>query len=694
MTHAGTTRLAVDIGGTFTDVALAHGDKIVTHKVPTTPAAPENGVMSGVKTVLSAADVVPEAVGLILHGTTLTTNAIIERKGARTALIVSEGFRDSVEMAYENRFQQYDINVEKPTPLVPRYLRWPVRERMSAKGIPVITLDEERVMALSPEIVRYGIESIAVGFLHSYANDAHERRVGEILRDAHPDIPVTLSSEVCPEIREYERLSTACANAYVQPIMARYLGALAECLRGHALTCPLLMMMSSGGLTTLETAIRFPVRLVESGPAGGAILASRIAAERGLDRVLSFDMGGTTAKICLIDNGAPQTARSFEVARAYRFTKGSGLPLSIPVIKMVEIGAGGGSIARVDSLGRVRVGPDSAGATPGPACYGGGGIDATVTDADLMLGRIDAADFAGGDMPLATDKAAEALGDSLGEALEMTPALAAFALSEVVEETMASAARVHAVELGKDMAGRTLVAFGGAAPLHAAQLVDKLGMDEVVVPADAGVGSAIGFLKAPIAYEIVRSQFDCLSRFDATAAQRLLGEMRATAEAVVRLGAPEATLRASSSAQMRYHGQGHEISVAVPDPFCADTLHEAFEAAYRRHYGRTIPGVDIEVLTWTLELATEVEAPAPVSRQPACEAGKPETTKALFDCQRTAFVDAAFYRRDKLRPGTCLMGPALIAEVQTTTVVPTGFEASIDSAGAIVMRRHEQGEEA
>jgi N-methylhydantoinase A len=694
MTHAGTTRLAVDIGGTFTDVALAHGDEIVTHKVPTTPATPEDGVMSGVETVLAAANVPPEAVGLVLHGTTLTTNAIIERKGARTALIVSEGFRDSVEMAYENRFQQYDINVEKPAPLVPRYLRWPVRERMSAKGIPVTTLDEERVMALSPEIVRYGIESIAVGFLHSYANDAHERRVGEILRDAHPDIPLTLSSEVCPEIREYERLSTACANAYVQPVMARYLGALAECLRGHGLTCPLLMMMSSGGLTTLETAIRFPVRLVESGPAGGAILASRIAAERGLDRVLSFDMGGTTAKICLIDDGAPQTARSFEVARAYRFTKGSGLPLNIPVIKMVEIGAGGGSIARVDSLGRVRVGPDSAGAAPGPACYGGGGIDATVTDADLMLGRIDAAGFAGGDMPLAAGKAAEALGDSLGETLEVTPALAAFAVSEVVEETMASAARVHAVELGKDMAGRTLVAFGGAAPLHAAQLVDKLGMDEVVVPADAGVGSAIGFLKAPIAYEIVRSQFDCLSRFNADAAQRLLGEMRAAAEAVVRLGAPEATLRASSSAQMRYHGQGHEISVAVPDRLCADTLHEAFEAAYRRHYGRTIPGVDIEVLTWTLELATEVEAPAPVSRQPACEAGKPETTKALFDCRRTAFVDAAFYRRDKLRPGTCLMGPALIAEVQTTTVVPTGFEASIDSAGAIVMRRHEQGEEA
>ncbi|MDP6952762.1 MAG: hydantoinase/oxoprolinase family protein, partial [Alphaproteobacteria bacterium] len=338
MTQDGTARLAVDIGGTFTDVALEHGGEVVARKVPTTPAAPEDGVMNGVEAVLAAGGVAADDVGLVLHGTTLATNAIIERKGARTALIVSEGFRDSVEMAYENRFQQYDINVEKPAPLVPRYLRWPVRERMSAKGLPVTALDEASVAALSPEIARHGIESIAVGLLHAYANDAHERRVGEMLRAAHPDIPVTLSSEVCPEIREYERLSTACANAYVQPIMARYLGALAERLRGHGLACPLLMMMSSGGLTTLETAMRFPVRLVESGPAGGAILASRIAAERGLDRVLSFDMGGTTAKICLIDDGAPQTARSFEVARAYRFTKGSGLPLRIPVIEMVEIG--------------------------------------------------------------------------------------------------------------------------------------------------------------------------------------------------------------------------------------------------------------------------------------------------------------------------------------------------------------------
>ena len=693
MTENGTVRLAVDIGGTFTDVALERGGEIVASKVPTT-AAPEDGVMDGLAAVLAAADVAPGEVGLVLHGTTLATNAIIERKGARTALIVSEGFRDSVEMAYENRFQQYDINVEKPAPLVPRYLRWPVRERMSAKGMPVTALDETSVAALSPEIARQGIESIAVGLLHSYANDSHERRVGEVLRAAHPDIPVTLSSEVCPEIREYERLSTACANAYVQPTMARYLGALAERLHGHGLACPLLMMMSSGGLTTLETAMRFPVRLVESGPAGGAILASRLAAERGLARVLSFDMGGTTAKICLIDDGAPQTARSFEVARAYRFTKGSGLPLRIPVIEMVEIGAGGGSIARLDSLGRVRVGPDSAGAVPGPACYGGGGADATVTDADLALGRIDAASFAGGDMPLAEDKAGAALTQSLGEALDMTPPLAAFAISEVVEETMASAARVHAVELGKDTGGRTLVAFGGAAPLHAAQLAEKLGMDEVVVPADAGVGSAVGFLKAPIAYEVVRSQFSLLSRFDAEAAQRLLAEMRTAAEAVVRLGAPDASLRESGSAQMRYNGQGHEISVAVPDPLTAEALREAFEAAYRRHYGRSIPGVDIEVLTWTLELATEVAAPAPVADQPPHEAKSDAAARPLFDRNAAAFVEAAFYRRSDLAPGARLAGPALIAEAQTTTVVPAGFSASIDGAGAIVMRRQGEGDEA
>ncbi|MDP7548423.1 MAG: hydantoinase/oxoprolinase family protein, partial [Alphaproteobacteria bacterium] len=365
-----TARLAVDIGGTFTDLALDVGGRMFTHKLLTTTQAPEEGVMAGVREVLPRAGITARDLDFIVHGTTLATNTVIERSGARTALIVTDGFRDAVEMGYEHRFDQYDINIDKPVPLVPRYLRLTVRERSSAQGEVLLALDESDVRALIPVLRQHGIESVAITLLHSYANPEHEQRIGEILRAEMPDLWLTLSSDVCPEIREYERMSTASANAYVQPMIASYLADLDARLRAEGAQCLLFMMTSGGGLTTVETARRHPIRLVESGPAGGAILAGRIALECGLDQVLSYDMGGTTAKICLIDDGRPQTSRTFEVDRQYRFTKGSGLPLRIPVIEMVEIGAGGGSIAQIDNLGRIQVGPGSAGAEPGPACYG------------------------------------------------------------------------------------------------------------------------------------------------------------------------------------------------------------------------------------------------------------------------------------------------------------------------------------
>ena len=428
---------------------------------------------------------------------------------------------------------------------------------------------------LAERLAAEGIESAAIGFLHSFTNPGHEERTRDILAARLPGVSLTLSSEVSPEMREYERFSTACANAYVQPMIGRYLASLEGLLRAQGFGCPLFLMLSGGGLTTVETAIRFPVRLVEIGPAGGAIFASHIARQCGLDKVLSYDMGGTTAKICLIDEFQPQTSRAFEVARIYRFKKGSGLPLRIPVIEMVEIGAGGGSIARVDRLKRITVGPDSAGADPGPACYGRGGGAATVTDADLLLGRIDPTGFSGGRMALdraAADRAVEReVADPLGLALS----LAAFGVSEIVDENMANAARVHAIESGKDARGRTLVAFGGAAPLHAARLADKLGLDRVVVPSNAGVGSAVGFLRAPIAYEIVRSQLQRLDAFDAAAANALLAAMREEAEAIVRRGEPDAPLSETRSAFMRYRGQGHEIAVPVPArPYRADDAGE------------------------------------------------------------------------------------------------------------------------
>src|SRR4051794_6984047 len=496
-------RLGVDIGGTFTDVALevcdAIGERRFSAKVLTTPEAPERAVIAAIRAVLREAALAPRELSIIIHGTTLATNAIIERKGAKTALITTEGFRDTIEIRHENRFEQYDVNIDLPPPLVPRRLRFVVPERINAQGKIILPLDETAVERLADRILAEEIDSVAIAFLHSFTNPAHEQRTREILTARLTGVAFTLSSEVSPEMREYERFSTACANAYVQPMMGRYLGNLEEVLRAEGFRCPLFLMLSGGGLTTVETAIRFPVRLVESGPAGGAIFASHIARQCGLDKVLSYDMGGTTAKICLVDDYQPQTSRAFEVARIYRFKKGSGLPLRIPVIEMVEIGAGGGSIARVDQLKRISVGPDSAGADPGPACYGRGGKAPTVTDADLLLGRIDPTGFSGGRMALDKDAAEGAVQQTVAAPLDLTLPLAAFGIAEIVDENMANAARVHAIESGKDARGRTLVAFGGAGPLHAARMGGKLGVDRGLGPSHAGGGSAGGVFVGAVA---------------------------------------------------------------------------------------------------------------------------------------------------------------------------------------------------
>ncbi len=687
----GGARLAVDIGGTFTDLALEVGGEIHASKVLTTQNAPEEGVLQGVAELLPSAGVEPSAVSLVIHGTTLATNAIIERKGAKTALVVTRGFRDAVEMAYENRFEQYDINVEKPVPLVPRYLRLPVTERLDADGGVLLALDEASVEALVPELEHHGIESLGIGLIHSYANAKHEIRVAEILRSGLPDLWISLSSEVCPEIREYERHSTVSANAYVQPLMARYLRNLEAGLKQSGFGGPLFLMMSGGGLATVDTAVHAPIRLVESGPAGGAILASHVARECGLDAVLSYDMGGTTAKICLIDDGQPQSSRTFEVDRMYRFTKGSGLPLRIPVIEMVEIGAGGGSIARVDAMRRITVGPESAGAEPGPACYDRGGTQPTVTDADVVLGRIDPASFAGGTVTLAPAKSEAALAGTVGEALDIELSLAAFGVGEVVDENMANAARVHAVERGKDLTSRAMVAFGGAAPLHATRLAEKLGIDTIVVPTGAGVGSAIGFLRAPVAYEVVRSRYTRFAAFERDPINALLAEMQAEAREVVRLGAPGAELAETRIAYMRYIGQGHEIDVTVPNRVLTEAdveaLKAAFDARYEELYGRVIPNLDVEVLTWAVTVSTPA-APTVELDMPA-EAAPPEaaSTRRVFDPARTEYVEVPFYRREALGPGMRIPGPAMIVEHQTTTIVGPGFDARLDAMGYIRLER-------
>jgi N-methylhydantoinase A len=693
VTSAPTIRIGVDIGGTFTDVALETPERRFTEKILTTAQAPEAGVLAALGSVIAKAAIEAGEVGLIVHGTTLATNALIERKGARTALLTTEGFRDVLEIRHENRFEQYDINIDLPPPLVPRRLRLPVRERIDAQGEVLVALDQLSVARAIEALAAQEVEAVAVAFLHSFTNPDHERRLGEAIARHLPDVAVTLSSEVSPEMREYERFSTACANAYLQPLIGRYLGKLERELTDAGFRCPLLLMTSGGGITTSETAIRFPVRLVESGPAGGAIFAACIARQHGLDQVVSFDMGGTTAKICLIDKAQPQTARAFEVARVYRFLKGSGLPLRIPVIEMVEIGAGGGSIARVDTMGRIAVGPDSAGSEPGPVCYGRGGKEPTVTDADLILGRIDPAAFSGGKMPLEVTAAERTLAAAIAAPLKLATEHAALGVSEMVDENMANAARVHAIESGKDLAPRTLIAFGGAAPLHAARVAEKVGIRRILVPLNAGVGSAVGLLRASPAYEIVRGRLIRLESFDAASANRLLAAMRAEAEAIVRRAAPAAPLQEQRSAFMRYRGQGHEIAVALPvrdfTPADRSSIRELFEAAYRRLYSRAIPGVEIEILSWVVSVSAPAEGHlgAPAAEQPSTP--KPVARRPIFDPDTAEFRDVDIYWRPDLAAGARISGPAVIAEDETSTVVSPRFDARIDPFGYIELTRKE-----
>jgi N-methylhydantoinase A len=686
-------RLGIDIGGTFTDVALEWSGRRFTAKILTTSRTPAEGVLTSVRAVITEAKIVPQDVELIIHGTTLATNALIERKGAKTALLTTEGFRDVLEIRHENRFEQYDLNIDLPPPLVPRRLRFPVRERVGAHGEILVPLDEASAMRALDQLAAHAVEAVAIGFLHSFTNPEHEQRVGALLAQRFPQMAVTLSCEVSPEMREYERFSTACANAYIQPVIGTYIATLQRELAQAGFRCPLVLMTSGGGITAAETAIRFPVRLVESGPAAGAIFAACIARQHGLPEVLSFDMGGTTAKICLIDAGRPQTARAFEVARVYRFLKGSGLPLRIPAIEMVEIGAGGGSIARIDALRRITVGPDSAGAEPGPVCYGRGGGEPAVTDADLVLGRIDPETFSGGDLRLDANGAKKAIAERIGAALDLSAEHAALGISEVVEEAMANAARVHAIESGKDLRARTLVAFGGAAPLHAVRLAEKIGISRVLVPANAGVGSAVGLLRAPVAYEIVRSRLMLLGSFDAASANRLLGEMRAEAEKIVRPAAPIGNLVERRSAFMRYRGQGHEIAVELPVRLFtaedASLIRTMFEKAYRTLYSRAVPHVEIEILSWVIALSAPAEGHlADIAPEQPVEP-KPRTRRSVFNPDTAEFGDVPTYWRDDLDPGARIRGPAIIAERETSTVVGAAFDARIDRFGYIELTRRE-----
>jgi len=690
----GTIRIGIDIGGTFTDFALERDDERFTLKKLTTHQSPETCVLEGLDEILNTADASPDDVGLLIHGTTLATNALIERKGARTALVTTDGFRDILEIRAEDRYEQYDLAIEMPAPLVPRRLRFPIPERIDAHGGVRMDLSERALTDVAHRLEAEQVEAIAVGFLHSYAYPDHELRAGELLRRLLPAIPVSLSCEVSPEMREYERFSTTVANAYVQPLISGYLDRLEDGLQASGFRCPLFLMLSSGGITTVETAKRFPVRLVESGPAGGAAFSAHIARELDLERVLSFDMGGTTAKLCLVDAGAAKTSRSFEVARIGRFKKGSGLPLRIPVVDMVEIGAGGGSLCRVDDLGRIAVGPESAGSDPGPACYGRGGRGATVTDADVVLGRIDPDAFAGGTMRLDEPAAESSLRAFIGDALDLDARHAAIGVCEMIEETMASAARVHVIEEGADISGRVMIAFGGAAPLHAVTMADKLGIDRILIPCGAGVGSAIGFLRAPIAYEVIRSARVMLDAFQSQTVADLLETSEAEARAIVMAAIPANRVHVTRTVSMRYEGQGHELEVPLPegDPTrhgYAQALKVAFENAYRAVYQRLVPEGTPECLSFSVRVEAPPALPGRTTETVLSHERRPRPigTRPLVDTVTGVRRAVPVFMRHALRPGDLLEGPAIVSEAETTIIVSGRFQALVMADGTIDCRR-------
>ena len=685
----GSQRVGVDIGGTFTDLILIDDatGALTVGKVLTTPENPSRAVAEVLADALARAKTPAGQVQHVIHGTTLVTNAVIERKGARTALLTTRGFRDAYEIAREHRYDLYDLFVEMPAPLVPRHLRLEIDERMYADGTAARAPDEHAVASLVAELRDKGIEAIAISFLHSYANPEHEQLVGAIVGEIAPGLRVSLSSEVVPEIREYERTSTTVLNVYVQALVEDYLSELVQRLADLEIGGELFLMLSSGGISTVETASRFPLRLLESGPAGGALASAYYGEQAKVGDLLAFDMGGTTAKLCVIEDGRPMTATEFEVDRKYRFKKGSGLPVKVPVVDLIEIGAGGGSIARVDSLGLLKVGPQSAGADPGPACYGRGGTEPTVTDADLLLGYLDPEFFLGGRLALDRQAAERAIATRIAEPLGMSPVHAAWGIHQLVDEGMASAARVHAIERGKDPRGLPLFAFGGAGPAHGFGVASILHSARLIVPFGAGVTSTVGFLTAPLAFDFVRSFLSQLDSVDWHRVNAMLDDMAAQGDAILaRSGVPPDERHVSRQADVRYAGQGHEIRIDLPDgplgPASLPAVRETFERVYRSLFGRTGPDVPLEGVSWRV-LAS---GPRPFVRLNPGPPSEALTSSALKGRRPVYFPEwqehrpTPVYDRYLLAPGAEFEAPAIVEERESTTVIGPGARIQIDES--------------
>src|SRR6266704_3515359 len=687
-------RIGVDIGGTFTDLVVVDDatGSFAVGKTLTTPRDPSQAVETLVLESLQREGVAIGSVQQLIHGTTLVTNAIIERTGSRTALLATQGFRDSIEIRRENRYELYDLMLEMPQPLVPRYLRFGVPQRTLADGTTLQDLDTAFVERLASELDANGIKAVAIAFLNSFANPAAEEEARAIIQRVAPGMRVSISSEVVPEIREFERTSTTVTNVYVQDRVEKYLRKLQARLDRIGFRGSLFLIISSGGIVTVDTAIRFPVRLLESGPAGGALAAASYGAACGYADLLSFDMGGTTAKFCIIDRGQPLIAREFEVDRRYRLKKGSGLPIKLPVIEMIEIGAGGGSITRIDPMGLLKVGPDSAGAEPGPVCYGLGGTEPTVTDADLVLGYLDPDYFLGGQLRIDLEAAQRVIKERIGDPLGLSIEEAAWGIHQIVNESMANAARIHTLERGKDPHRFPVFAFGGAGPVHGFRIARALGSPALIVPFGAGVMSTVGFLTAPLAFDFVRSWPGRIDSLDWQKVNALLGEMEAEGQSLLgKSGVSPAQIWHQRAADIRYVGQGHEIQIPLPggrlDDESVPGIVRSFEETYRRLYERLSESVPLEIINWRVISSSpppQVRLRATGVEQATTSTTRKGTRKAYFP-ELGGYHVVSVYDRYALLPGTSFAGPAIVEERESTVIVGPDCRFRIDEQRNLIV---------
>ncbi len=687
-------KLGVDIGGTFTDIVILDesSGEVLNGKLLSTPQDLSKGVIAIFERMLKEAKIAPERIIAAIHGTTVATNAIIERKGAKTALLTTKGFRDVLEIGRELRYDLYDLYAKMPEPLVPRYLRREINERLDKDGNVLIAMEPDEVLPVISDFEKEDIGAIAICFLHSYANAQHERKASDIVKEHYPKLSISISSEVACEVREFERTSTTVTNAYLQPLMEGYLDKLETGLQSKGYTGRLFIMMSNGGISAIDTAKRFPVRMIESGPAAGALAATFCGNLIREENLLSFDMGGTTAKMCVIHGGKPILSKEFEAARVHRFKRGSGVPLKVPSIELIEIGAGGGSIASIDSMGLLKVGPESSGADPGPACYAQGGKDPTVTDADLVLGFLDPEYFLGGEMKLDKGASLDAMG-AISSLLNVDPVELSAGIFEVVNENMATATRIHIAELGMDPRKFSMIAFGGAGPVHAYQVARKIGLKRVIAPLGAGTLSALGILVAPPALDFTHAYVSRLDEIDWKKLNTIYQDMeRRGAEVLNGAGVKPDKMHFERTADMRYVGQGYEISVPIPGGTLSgqDTegIEDAFWREYNRLYGRYVKNVAVEGVTWRLW------AHGPIPRiglrgirdtERGSRKGSLKGTRKAYFPERKDFIETSVYDRYALRPGETLKGPAIIEERESTVVVSPDSSCSVDRFGNVII---------